>query len=68
MVWTAPRIETRHSHGTGCTFSSAIATCMGRGDDLVSAIEQARDFVRAALLAAPGFGAGHGPLGHHAIR
>jgi len=67
-LWTAPRIETRHSHGTGCTFSSAIATCMGRGDDLVSAIEQARDFVRAALLAAPGFGAGHGPLGHHAIR
>ncbi len=67
-LWTAPRIETLHTHGTGCTFSSAVATCMGRGDDLVSAVEQARAFVRAALLAAPGFGAGHGPLGHHAIR
>lgn len=68
LTWTAPRIETRHSHGTGCTFSSAIATYMGRGDDLVSAIEQARGFVRGALLAAPGFGAGNGPLGHHAMR
>lgn len=66
--WTAPRIDTRHSHGTGCTFSSAIATFMGRGDGLVAAVEQARDVVRAALLAAPGFGAGHGPLGHHALR
>ena len=67
LTWSAPRIETRHSHGTGCTFSSAIATCMGRGEDLVTAIAQARDFVRGALLAAPGFGAGHGPLGHHAM-
>ncbi|TCM18759.1 hydroxymethylpyrimidine/phosphomethylpyrimidine kinase [Novosphingobium sp. PhB165] len=68
LSWNAPRIETRHTHGTGCTFSSAIATFMGRGESLVSAVEQARAFVRAALLAAPGFGAGHGPLGHQAVR
>jgi hydroxymethylpyrimidine/phosphomethylpyrimidine kinase len=65
MSWTAPRIETRHTHGTGCTFSSAIATFMGQGAGLEAAIVSARDYVRAALLNAPGFGAGHGPLGHH---
>ncbi len=64
----APRIVTRHTHGTGCTLSSAIATALGRGVSLVDAVEQARAFVRAALLAAPGFGAGHGPLGHAAVR
>jgi hydroxymethylpyrimidine/phosphomethylpyrimidine kinase len=68
MVWTAPRIETRHTHGTGCTLSSAIATGLGRGLPLEPVIAGARDFVRAALLAAPGFGSGHGPMGHHAVR
>ncbi len=67
-IWTAPRIVTRHTHGTGCTMSSAIATFLGLGAPLEEAVEDAREFVRAALLAAPGFGAGHGPLGHQAIR
>jgi len=67
-VWQAPRIATRHTHGTGCTLGSAIATGLGAGLGLVPAIEQARAFVRAALEAAPGFGAGHGPLGHQAVR
>ncbi|MGF7155051.1 bifunctional hydroxymethylpyrimidine kinase/phosphomethylpyrimidine kinase [Novosphingobium gossypii] len=68
VVWTAPRIDTRHTHGTGCTLSSAIATFLGQGAPLIEAIEDARDFVRAALLAAPGFGEGFGPMGHHAVR
>jgi hydroxymethylpyrimidine/phosphomethylpyrimidine kinase len=68
FVWSAPRIETRHSHGTGCTLSSAIATELGRGADLIEAVETGRRFVRAALEAAPGFGAGHGPMGHQAVR
>ncbi|MBX9664489.1 bifunctional hydroxymethylpyrimidine kinase/phosphomethylpyrimidine kinase [Novosphingobium sp.] len=67
VVWTAPRIETRHTHGTGCTLSSAIATHLARGLSLADAVAQARQFVRAALTAAPGFGAGHGPLGHYAV-
>jgi hydroxymethylpyrimidine/phosphomethylpyrimidine kinase len=67
-IWSAPRIVTRHTHGTGCTLASAIATELGRGAPLVEAVERARAFVRAALLAAPGFGAGHGPLGHAAVR
>ena len=65
--WSAPRIATRHSHGTGCTLSSAIACLLGQGLSLPAAIEGARAFVRAALEAAPGFGNGNGPLGHHAL-
>ncbi|MFN5901365.1 MAG: bifunctional hydroxymethylpyrimidine kinase/phosphomethylpyrimidine kinase, partial [Novosphingobium sp.] len=67
-VWTAPRIVTPHTHGTGCTLSSAIACGLGAGLDLVAAIERGRAFVRAALEAAPGFGAGSGPLGHQAVQ
>lgn len=66
--WTAARIKTRSTHGTGCTMASAIATLLGRGEALTAAIEGARTFVRAALEAAPGFGQGHGPLGHQAVR
>ena len=62
--WKDERIETRHTHGTGCTLASAIATALGRGATLVEAIEEGRAFVRAALAAAPGFGAGNGPMGH----
>lgn len=68
VEWSAPRIETRHTHGTGCTLSSAIATELGRGVSLPEAVEAGRAFVRAALEAAPGFGAGHGPMGHAAVR
>lgn len=67
-VWHSDRIYTRHTHGTGCTLSSAIATLLGRGVAMEQAISDAREFVRAALLAAPGFGAGHGPMGHQAVR
>jgi hydroxymethylpyrimidine/phosphomethylpyrimidine kinase len=65
-VWHSPRIDTRHTHGTGCTLSSAIATLLGKGLAIEEAIDGARRFVRAALAAAPGFGEGHGPMGHHA--
>jgi len=67
-VWRSDRIETRHTHGTGCTLSSAIATLLGFGQPLEDAIARSREFVRAALMAAPGFGAGHGPMGHQAVR
>jgi hydroxymethylpyrimidine/phosphomethylpyrimidine kinase len=67
-VWRSERIETRHTHGTGCTLSSAIATLLGKGLALEQAVAEAREFVRQTLLAAPGFGAGHGPMGHQAVR
>jgi hydroxymethylpyrimidine/phosphomethylpyrimidine kinase len=68
ITWRASRIVTRHTHGTGCTLASAIATFLGQGLPLAPSVERARDFVRAALKAAPGFGAGSGPLGHQAVR
>jgi len=68
VSWKAGRIETRHTHGTGCTLASAIATGLGAGLPLEEAVARGRGFVRAALRASPGFGAGHGPLGHQAVR
>jgi hydroxymethylpyrimidine/phosphomethylpyrimidine kinase len=59
-----PRIDSRHTHGTGCTLASAIACGLGRGLMLAEAVRRGRDFTRAALAAAPGFGGGHGPMGH----
>lgn len=60
----APRIQSRHTHGTGCTLASAIATGLAQGLSLADAVARARAYVRAAIAAAPGFGQGHGPLGH----
>jgi hydroxymethylpyrimidine/phosphomethylpyrimidine kinase len=68
IAWQAPRMHTRHTHGTGCTLASAIATYLGAGLALPEAVQRARLFVRAALQSAPGFGAGHGPLGHAQVR
>jgi hydroxymethylpyrimidine/phosphomethylpyrimidine kinase len=58
------RIPTRHTHGTGCTLASAIACGLAQGMVLVEAVARARRYVRAAILAAPGLGGGHGPLAH----
>lgn len=58
------RIASRHTHGTGCTLASAIAAGLAQGMALADAVARARRYVRAALLAAPGYGAGHGPLNH----
>jgi len=63
--FASPRIDTRHTHGTGCTLASAIAVGLGRGEPLADAVTAARAFVLAAIEHAPGFGAGHGPLGHN---
>ena len=62
-AWSNARIDTRHSHGTGCTLASAIATGLGQGWDMIDAIERARKYVREALALAPGLGGGHGPMG-----
>jgi hydroxymethylpyrimidine/phosphomethylpyrimidine kinase len=60
----SPRLPGRHTHGTGCTLASAIATGLAQGMALADAVGRARAFVLAALAAAPGFGGGHGPLDH----
>ena len=59
------RLDTDDTHGTGCTFASALATGLGFGLPIIEAFERAVRFVRIAILSAPGLGQGHGPLGHH---
>ncbi len=63
-AFAAPRIATRHTHGTGCTTASAVAVGLAQGLALREAVLRARLYVRAAITAAPGFGGGHGPLDH----
>lgn len=60
----AARILTRSTHGTGCTFSSAIVAGLGLGKDLATAVGEAREYLSSALAQAPGLGHGHGPLNH----
>jgi hydroxymethylpyrimidine/phosphomethylpyrimidine kinase len=59
-----PRIDTQHTHGTGCTLSSAIAANLALGLADRDAIEHARDYLDGAIRHAPGLGGGHGPLNH----
>jgi hydroxymethylpyrimidine/phosphomethylpyrimidine kinase len=63
-ILAAPRLEGRATHGTGCTFATAIAAGLAQGMAPLAAIRRARDYVRAAIIAAPGLGRGNGPLGH----
>ena len=58
------RLDTPHTHGTGCTFASAIAARLALGDSLREAAERAKAYVTEAIRHAPGLGHGHGPLGH----
>ena len=61
------RFDTDDTHGTGCTFASALATALGWGYPLTDAFEVAVRFVRLAILEAPRLGEGHGPLGQHYV-
>jgi hydroxymethylpyrimidine/phosphomethylpyrimidine kinase len=60
------RIATRHTHGTGCTYSAAITASLALGKSLPDAIALARDYLQRAIATAPGLGAGSGPLNHFA--
>jgi hydroxymethylpyrimidine/phosphomethylpyrimidine kinase len=63
----AERIVTRHTHGTGCTYSAAVTAGLALGESLEDAIAHAKAFVTEALRSAPGLGRGSGPLNHHAV-
>lgn len=60
----APRVDSRHTHGTGCTLASAIASRLALGDDVPSAVRRAKEFVTGALAAGFPLGAGIGPVDH----
>lgn len=64
--FTTPRIETRHTHGSGCTYSAAVTAELAKGTPLADAVARAKTFITEAIRTAPGLGAGNGPLNHHA--
>ncbi len=63
-VFSSPRIQSVHTHGTGCTLASAIASGLALGWPMVTAVMRARDYVLKAIETAPELGTGHGPLNH----
>ncbi len=66
VEFAAERIATRHTHGTGCTFSAAITALLARGQELEPAIRAAKRYISEAIRTSPGLGAGTGPVNHHA--
>ncbi len=62
--YTSKRIPTKHTHGTGCTLSSAIASNLGLGLPIDQAVQRAKKYVTTAIEHAPGLGKGNGPLHH----
>jgi len=64
--FAAARIDTRNTHGTGCTLAAAIAAGLAKGQDLTDAVRNAKDYVTAAISAADrlAVGHGHGPVHH----
>ncbi len=69
MRFTGARIDSRHTHGTGCTLASACAASLAQGLSLEAAVGRAHAYVRAAIETAPGYGGGYGPLNHaHTVR
>ncbi len=67
VTWLrAPRIETRHTHGTGCSYSAAITARLARGESLDAAVDGAKRWLTRAIATAPGLGRGHGPINHRA--
>ena len=63
-TFSGPRLLTKHTHGTGCSMASAVATGIAQGDTLEMAVQRAKAYVFTAIKTAPQFGKGHGPLNH----
>jgi hydroxymethylpyrimidine/phosphomethylpyrimidine kinase len=64
QIFRAPKLNTSHTHGTGCTLSSAIAALLARGVTVPEAVARAKEYLNAALHSAPELGHGSGPLNH----
>jgi hydroxymethylpyrimidine kinase/phosphomethylpyrimidine kinase len=73
LLWTqdrahvlpAERVDTQHTHGTGCVLSAAITARVAKGEDLVTAVKAAKQFITAAIQNNPGLGQGYGPVNMH---
>ncbi|WP_416828957.1 bifunctional hydroxymethylpyrimidine kinase/phosphomethylpyrimidine kinase [Ectobacillus polymachus] len=66
--FTSKKIETKHTHGTGCTFAAAIAASLAQGKTVIEAVQIAKDFIQAAIENNLGLGHGHGPTNHWAYK
>ena len=66
VIYRSPRVDTVHTHGTGCTFSACITAELAKGLDLLDAVDIAKRFVTRAIETNPGLGKGSGPVNHHA--
>jgi hydroxymethylpyrimidine/phosphomethylpyrimidine kinase len=64
--YASPRIDTRHTHGTGCTYSACITAELAKGRSLADAIDISKKFITRAIETNPGLGKGSGPVNHHA--
>ncbi len=64
--YSANRIETAHTHGTGCTYSACITAELAKGREIPDAVETAKRFITQAIRTNPGLGKGCGPVNHHA--
>lgn len=67
-LFSSPRTNTRHTHGTGCTFAAAITAELAKGRAIYEAVETAKFFIQAAIEDSLGIGSGHGPTNHLAYR
>jgi hydroxymethylpyrimidine/phosphomethylpyrimidine kinase len=65
-LFSSQRYDTRHTHGTGCTYSAAITAELAKGTELAVAVKAAKRYISEAIATAPGLGSGSGPVNHHA--
>ena len=63
-IFSKKKIKTKNTHGTGCTLSSALATCLSQKKNLIKSCEISLKYVNQAIISAPGYGKGFGPLNH----
>lgn len=68
MEFIGARVNTTNTHGTGCTFSAAIAAELAKGNQVQEAVRTAKGFIQAAIEESLGIGSGHGPTNHWAYR
>ncbi|MBM4182754.1 MAG: bifunctional hydroxymethylpyrimidine kinase/phosphomethylpyrimidine kinase [Gemmatimonadetes bacterium] len=66
-LWRRHHIDTPHTHGTGCTLSAAITSCLASGDTLADSVDHAVRYVAKAIALAPGLGHGRGPINHFVV-
>ena len=63
-IFSKRKIKTKNTHGTGCTLAAALATCLSQKKDIIQSCKISTQYVNKAIVTAPGYGKGFGPLNH----